>query len=83
MILFRVNSTPTYGAYGETLGRKIQYESEVQEDGATKKLIYYKKHDVVRTSIPTDDLIHLKTRSSIKRKNDLLKQVVCHENFYK
>ena len=27
----QVNSTPTYGAYGETLGRKIQYESEVQE----------------------------------------------------
>ena len=65
----QVNSTPTYGAYGETLGRKIQYESEVQEDGATKKLIYYKKHDVVRTSIPTDDLIHLKPvhRSKEKR----------------
>ena len=65
----QVNSTPTYGAYGETLGRKIQYESEVQENGATKKLIYYKKHDVVRTSIPTDDLIHLKPihRSKEKR----------------
>ena len=33
MILFKL-ITPTYGAYGETLGRKIQYESEVQEDGA-------------------------------------------------
>ena len=65
----QVNSTPTYGAYGETLGRKIQYESEVQENGATKKLIYYKKHDVVRTSIPTNDLIHLKPihRSKEKR----------------
>jgi hypothetical protein len=65
----QVNSPPAYGAYGESLGRKIQYESEVQEQGTTKTLVFYKKHNVLRTSIPTDDLIHLKPFNRSKEKS--------------
>ena len=65
----QVDSPQAYGAYGENVERKVQYESEVQEQGTTKTLVFYKKHNVLRTTIPTEDLIHLKpfNRSKDKR----------------
>ena len=65
----QVDSPQAYGAYGENVGRKVQYESEVQEQGTTKTLVYYKKHNVLRTTIPTEDLIHLKPFNRSKDKS--------------
>ena len=65
----QVDSPQAYGAYGENVARKVQYESEVQEQGTTKTLVYYKKHNVLRTTIPTEDLIHLKPFNRSKDKS--------------
>ena len=65
----QVDSPQAYGAYGENVERKVQYESEVQEQGTTKTLVYYKKHNVLRTTIPTEDLIHLKPFNRSKDKS--------------
>ena len=65
----QVDSPQAYGAYGENVERKVQYESEVQEQGTTKTLVFYKKHNVLRTTIPTEDLIHLKPFNRSKDKS--------------
>ena len=65
----QVDSPQAYGAYGENVARKVQYESEVQEQGTTKTLVFYKKHNVLRTTIPTEDLIHLKPFNRSKDKS--------------
>ena len=65
----QVDSPQAYGTYGENVERKVQYESEVQEQGTTKTLVFYKKHNVLRTTIPTEDLIHLKPFNRSKDKS--------------